>query len=61
MSYVKIMQILFISSEDTFIIIFFAVLIFGPKKIPEIARGLGQGVKYIQKAIQEIKEEIYKE
>ncbi|HZD84246.1 MAG TPA: twin-arginine translocase TatA/TatE family subunit [Candidatus Angelobacter sp.] len=55
------MEILFISSEDTFIIIFFAVLIFGPKKIPEIARSLGLGVKYIQKAIQEIKEEIYKE
>lgn len=33
-------------------------MFFGAKRIPEIARGLGQGVKYVRNATNEIKREI---
>lgn len=43
------------------IIIAFAVLLFfGAKKIPELARGLGQGISEFRKATTEIKKEIEK-
>lgn len=51
---------LFISFEEGFFIILVAVLILGPKKIPEIARNLGEGVRQLRNAIQEIKQEIWK-
>ena len=34
------------------------LLVFGGKKLPELARGLGQGLKEFKKAKEEIKEEI---
>ncbi|CAG0906657.1 unnamed protein product, partial [Darwinula stevensoni] len=40
------------------LIILIALLIFGPKKIPEIARGLGEGVRKMRQATEEIKQEI---
>lgn len=48
----------FISFEEITVILVFAVIIFGPKKIPEIARGLGEGVRAMKKATEEIKREI---
>ncbi len=42
-------------------IIVVALLIFGPQKLPEIARGLGQGVRTLRNATDEIKREIMKE
>lgn len=39
-------------------ILLFVVMFFGAKRIPEIARGLGQGVNYIRNATNEIKREI---
>jgi sec-independent protein translocase protein TatA len=43
------------------IIIALAVLLFfGAKKIPELARGLGQGISEFRKATTEIKKEIEK-
>ncbi|WP_185869549.1 Sec-independent protein translocase subunit TatA/TatB [Blattabacterium cuenoti] len=53
-------NILFISIEESFFIIFIAILIFGPKKIPDIARGLGEGIRYFKKAKEKIKNEIMK-
>jgi len=41
-------------------IVFVAFLLFGTKKIPEIARGLGKGYKEFQKATDQIKDEINK-
>ncbi|WP_185862082.1 Sec-independent protein translocase subunit TatA/TatB [Blattabacterium cuenoti] len=49
---------LFISIEESFFIIFVAILIFGPKKIPDIARGLGEGIRYFKNAKEKIKNEI---
>ena len=40
------------------LIILVAVLIFGPDKIPEIARGLGQGYRAMKNATDDIKREI---
>lgn len=37
------------------------VILFGPKKIPEIARGLGQGVRKMKDAMEDVKSEIMKE
>lgn len=37
------------------------VILFGPKKIPEIARELGQGIRKIRSATEDIKQEIMKE
>lgn len=43
------------------IIIAFAVLLlFGAKKIPELARGFGQGISEFRKATSDIKKEIEK-
>lgn len=50
--------ILFISGPETFIVILFIVILFGSKKIPEVARGLGKGIKEFKKASEEIKKEI---
>ncbi len=37
------------------------VVLFGPDKLPEIARGLGQGVRKMKGAVEDIKTEIMKE
>lgn len=37
------------------------VILFGPKKIPQIARELGQGIRKIRNATEDIKQEIMKE
>ena len=42
--------------------IFIAVVVlFGPKKIPQIARELGQGIRKMRGAVEDIKQEIMKE
>ena len=40
------------------IIIFAIIILFGGKKLPELARGLGQGLKEFKKAKQEFKDEV---
>ncbi len=40
------------------IIILAIIILFGGKKIPEIARGLGLGLKEFKKATNEIKDEV---
>ena len=49
---------LFISGAEIFIVILVVVLLFGAKRIPEIARGLGKGMKEFKKATDDIKREI---
>lgn len=48
----------FISFEELTVILIISVIIFGPKKIPEIARGLGEGIRAMKKATEEIKQEL---
>ncbi|MDW7695557.1 twin-arginine translocase TatA/TatE family subunit [Flammeovirgaceae bacterium SG7u.111] len=40
------------------IIIFVILLLFGAKKIPELARGLGKGIREFKDATKEIQDEI---
>ena len=40
------------------IIILVIVILFGGKKLPELARGLGLGLREFQKATREIKDEV---
>jgi TatA/E family protein of Tat protein translocase len=41
------------------IVVFVAVLLlFGPKKLPELARGLGKGIREFKKASNEVTEEL---
>lgn len=37
------------------------VVLFGPDKLPEIARGLGEGVRKMRGAMEDVKTEIFKE
>lgn len=48
---------LFISGSEIFIIFLVVLLLFGSNKIPELARGLGKGMKEFKKATSEIKKE----
>lgn len=54
------MQFLFfnIGGGELFIVIIFVLLFFGSKKIPELARNLGKGMREIRNASNEIKQEI---
>ena len=40
------------------VIVLIVLLLFGAKKIPELARGLGQGINEFRKASNDIKKEI---
>lgn len=50
-----------ISMGELIIILLVAFLVFGPSKIPEIARKIGKGMNEIRRASDEIKREIAKE
>ncbi len=49
---------LFISGAEIAFIIFILVMVFGADKIPEIAKGLGKGMRTIKDATNDIKSEI---
>ena len=51
-------MILFIGGPEIIIIILFVVMFFGSKKIPELARSLGQTIREDKDASNEIKKEI---
>ena len=50
--------ILQIGGSEIFLIVFFVLLFFGSKAIPDIAKTLGKGMREFQKATDEIKREI---
>ncbi len=43
---------------EILLILFIVLLIFGAKRLPELARGLGQGMREFKKATSEIQDEI---
>lgn len=51
---------LFISGAEIAFILFIVVMVFGADKIPEIARGLGKGMRTLKDATNDIKSEITK-
>ena len=48
----------FISGQEIFVILLVVLLLFGAKKIPDIARGLGKGMGEFKKAADDIKREM---
>ena len=50
----------FISGAEIGFIIFILVMVFGADKIPEIARGMGKGMRMLRNASDDIKNEITK-
>jgi sec-independent protein translocase protein TatA len=46
-----------VSGSEILVIILIALLLFGADKLPEIARGLGKGMREIKKATDDIKRE----
>jgi sec-independent protein translocase protein TatA len=50
--------LLFISGSEIFIILVVVLILFGAKKVPELAKGLGKGMREFKKATDDIKREI---
>ena len=53
-------MLLFIGASEFFFVILFVVMLFGSKKIPEIAKGLGRAMREVRDASNDIKKEIRK-
>ncbi len=51
---------LFISGGEIAFVIFIVIMVFGADKVPEIARGLGKGMRQLKDATNDIKSEITK-
>ena len=54
------MFVFFISGAEILVIFLIILLLFGADRIPEIAKGLGKGMRQVKDATQEIKTEIQK-
>jgi sec-independent protein translocase protein TatA len=50
-----------IGTTEILVILFIVLLLFGAKKIPELARGLGRGIREFKDASKEIKKNIEEE
>jgi len=50
-----------IGGPELLLILIVIFLFFGAKKIPEIAKGLGQGIREFRKAARDIQEEVNKD
>ncbi len=49
-----------IGTPEMMLIMFVALLLFGGKKLPELARGLGKGIREFQDASESVKTEIHR-
>ncbi len=47
-----------IGTSELLIILFIILLVFGSKKLPELAQGLGRGIREFKKATNEIQDEL---
>jgi sec-independent protein translocase protein TatA len=47
-----------LGGSEVIIILFVVLLLFGAKKIPELARGMGKGIREFKDATSEIKRDI---
>ncbi|MFB9057950.1 twin-arginine translocase TatA/TatE family subunit [Mariniflexile ostreae] len=57
---IQLTTFLFISGAEIAFILFIAIMVFGADKLPEIARGLGKGMRTLKDATNDIKHEITK-
>ena len=51
----------FVGGQELFVIFIVALILFGPKKLPELARSLGKAVAEFNKAKNEFSREGFKE
>lgn len=51
-------QILFIGTTELMVVAGIALLLFGGKKVPELMRGMGKGVKEFKEGMHEVSEPI---
>ncbi len=49
-----------LGAGEIILIILVILLLFGAKKIPELAQGLGKGMKEFKKAVKDVEDEIKK-
>ena len=59
----ELATLLFLGSlggSEIILILFIILLFFGAKKLPELARGLGKGIKEFKDATKDVKENIEK-
>ena len=47
-----------IGTTELLVILFIILLVFGAKKLPELAQGLGKGIREFKKASNDIQEEL---
>ena len=57
---IQLTSFLFIGGTEIVFILFIVVLVFGADKLPEIARGLGKGMRQLKDATNDIKHEVTK-
>ncbi len=51
-------MVLFIGGSEILVVLLAVLLLFGSKRIPEVARMLGKGIREFRRATEEIKREI---
>jgi len=49
-----------ISGGEIMVVLLLTIMLFGSRRIPEIARGLGKGIRDVRNATEDIKQEIYR-
>jgi len=49
-----------LGAGEIILIVLVILLLFGAKKIPELAQGLGKGMKEFKKALKDVEEEVKK-
>ncbi|TXE16527.1 twin-arginine translocase TatA/TatE family subunit [Psychroserpens burtonensis] len=57
---IQLATFLFIGAPEVIFILLILVMVFGADKIPEIARGMGKGMRMLRDATTDIKSEITK-
>ncbi|MFK7971492.1 MAG: twin-arginine translocase TatA/TatE family subunit [Bacteroidia bacterium] len=50
-----------IGGWEVFLVVLLVVILFGAKRIPELARGMGKGIREFKDATRDVKNEIDKE
>jgi len=57
---IKSVTLLFIGGTEIVFVLLIVVLVFGADKLPEIARGMGKGMRTLKDATNDIKHEVTK-
>jgi sec-independent protein translocase protein TatA len=50
-----------VGGSELFLILLVILVFFGAKKLPELAKGLGQGIREFRKAARDVQDEVEKE